>query len=403
MLNSPIRVALVGGGRWARTHATVLSRILPHGSEVLWISRHNHEEISHFVRVHTTDNARFTILKDRHEAFRQNPEAALVVTAPYRHFDDAMFALEQGVSTLVEKPLALDEIQALQLIETAKANNLVLSVGLTMMLTTYVPYLANKIACRVIKQLHLRWIDPPFEVRHGEEKIADLTVHKVHDILPHLWSILKVIRPHGEFEPFHVFPGAAGEVSAISRWAGAPVRLSFGRRGAHRERLVELDFEDGGSARLNFASEPGTLVIDQTQQPFDPNWERCPRPLPAEQSGFFRAVRERESNWCLAAHLCLGSVTSAVALQKIVQAAEAAALARCLEQNNAGNPNTDAWLLDNLGPELAGERRVSFFDDSSIASIVCEGMEALRSAATSRWGISPFIAQVRQHLAHSAR
>jgi hypothetical protein len=405
-LAAPFVVALLGGGRWARTHATVLCRVLPPMSEVLWVSRHNRSVLSNFLEESSfPPDVRFTLLERREEAFSRDPEAAIVATAPHLHFEDAMAALKRGVSVLVEKPLVLEEAHAQALVELANRNRLALGVGLTMMSTSYLPHFASKIQQRAVTHLRLRWFDPPFEIRGGEAKAADLTVSKVHDIFPHLWSILKVLRPSGDFGRFEVEPGQDGALSVRSLWGGTPVQLAFGRRGERRERLVEADFADGGSAKLDFATEPGTVVVDGKARAPDPSWERTRRPLATELGSFLRAARDGSRDWPLAASRCIGSVRGAVALNEVAQGAEAAALARCIAAHpGEGDAKVAAWLVDNLAPELAGRRRLTLRDADAIASLVREGFAALRSTRSCPGGAlgehagSAFIAVVRERL-----
>jgi predicted dehydrogenase len=63
------------------------------------------------------------------EALASSPDAALICTPPDTHVEATRRALESGANCFVEKPLATDYKQALEITELAEQNNLTLMVG----------------------------------------------------------------------------------------------------------------------------------------------------------------------------------------------------------------------------------------------------------------------------------
>ncbi|MBV9019076.1 MAG: Gfo/Idh/MocA family oxidoreductase, partial [Alphaproteobacteria bacterium] len=101
-----ITLALIGGGRWARVHATVLCSLAPPIARLLWVSRHNREAIERALIAR--EHPQITLLDSIDEVLDQQLDAAIVCTATANHGSDALAVLESGTSVLVEKPIALD-------------------------------------------------------------------------------------------------------------------------------------------------------------------------------------------------------------------------------------------------------------------------------------------------------
>jgi predicted dehydrogenase len=371
--------------------------LLRHGDEVLWESENNKNIIEQQFILGRSYKPLFTI-KSNNNTVSKNIDAAIVANSPHRHSIDATAALDLGASVLVEKPLSLDLASTESLVELASLRAKTLGIGLTFLLLPIFSYARAWLQSRTVRRIAIRWFDPSIESRGGETKTADLTVHKVHDLFPHHWSILQALMPGRTATSFHAKAGPEGSVEAKFLWGDLDISLYFGRRGEYRERHVAIELDDDGLAEIDFALEPGVFRVDGAARPFafDPH---AARPLTAELRGFLDAVADPAANvsWPLHAHRCIGSVAGAVALHDRVAAAEAEALATLLAEGKGGaNRDVAALLVDNLGPELAGRRRLTFADDAAVGDLVVDGLSAIRggqaSAAVSQ---SRWIASVR--------
>jgi len=94
---SGLRVALIGGGRWARVHAGVLQSLEGWVDRLIWVSRHNRAALTR----DPTHGENVEILDDLQEALRRKPDAAVVCTASARHAGDAMLVVRQRIPVLV--------------------------------------------------------------------------------------------------------------------------------------------------------------------------------------------------------------------------------------------------------------------------------------------------------------
>jgi predicted dehydrogenase len=308
-------VTLVGGGRWGRVHASNLSRLLTSRDRVLWVSRHNQEILRDAVRTFP-DGPRFKILSDLDAALAARPVAALVVTSADTHAAVAETCLRSGVHTFVEKPLALKASDARLLIHLARDNNLIIGVGLHLLSASYLHHFKSRLSDREIANISIRWFDPANEVRHGESKKTDTRTPIVHDLYPHIWSIVRVLTGSVRQGASSASVQSDGSVVFESLTGSVAVRADCGRNAASRERRIDLAFRDGGSASFDFAQEPGVAMLDRTALPPDPRWGKSPRPAMAEVMDFLKQVSSpsRDETWPHLAANCIDSVTGAESL-----------------------------------------------------------------------------------------
>jgi predicted dehydrogenase len=308
-------VALVGGGRWGRVHASNLAQLLTPRDRVLWVSRHNQVILRDVVQ-NLPNGPQFELMTRLEDALVAGPETALVVTPPNTHVAVADACLRGGVHTFVEKPLAFKASEARSLIDIAAKSNLVLAVGLHLLSASYLHHFKSQLLARRIIRISIRWFDAGNETRYGEAKQLDDTTPIVHDVYPHVWSIVRVLTGSGEHKANVVSARADQSVSFELIAGSAKIEAHCGRRAEIRERKIDVVFSDGSSASFDFTHEPGKGILDGASLPSDPAWGTTPRPVMAEVREFleqvFSASRNRE--WPHLASNCIDSVVGAEVL-----------------------------------------------------------------------------------------
>jgi predicted dehydrogenase len=309
-------IALVGGGRWGRVHASNLAQLLTSRDRVLWVSRHNQGAVREAIARFSEGGPKFELVSGQDDALAERPDAALVVTAPDTHFTVAGSCLRTSIHTFVEKPLAFKSSDARSLIETAANADVMLAVGVHLLSASYLHHFKKQLASRRIESISIRWFDPVHEVRYGEDKRAPDSVPLAHDIYPHLWSIARVLTDNGlqvitraarEFDGSIVFESSAGSVKIDAR---------CDRNASARERKISVVFQDGEIAGLDFTGEPGIGWLGREALSSDPQWGTTPRPAMAEVQAFLLQTSSpiRDPQWPHLAVNCLDSVTGAEAL-----------------------------------------------------------------------------------------
>jgi predicted dehydrogenase len=309
-------IALVGGGRWARVHASNLASLLTSDDRVLWVSEHNQHAVREKMVQLSNAGPKFELMTRLDDALMAQPAAALIVTAADTHAARAGACLRHGIHTFVEKPLAFRASDALSLIDAAAKADLVLAVGMHLLSASYLRYFKNQLTTREIARISIRWFDPAHEVRHGESKRADDSTPLAHDLYPHIWSIVHVLTGG----PAQIIAGASkladGSVSLESSSGPVKIDACCGRYAGVRERNVSLVFQDGGTAGLDFTQEPGTAALDHAALAPDPLWGKTPRPAMAEVQDFLTQIsaHARDPKWPHLATNCFDSVVGAEAL-----------------------------------------------------------------------------------------
>ena len=309
-------VALIGGGRWGRVHASNLSRLLTSRDRVIWVSQYNQETLRGTVAQFSKDGPQFDLRTRLEDGLRERPTAALVITTPIDHFSIAEACLLKGVHTFVEKPLSFRTSEARSLISIASRDKLVLAVGLHLLSASYLQHFKSQFAERAISHIAIRWFDVDEEHRYGEIKRTDHSIPIVHDVYPHIWSIVRTLTGCTEQRIKNASMREVGTVSIDSRAGGVIVEAQCRRGAKARERTILIRFLDGGAAVLDFTTEPGTSTLDGVPLPPDPMWNKGPTPVMAEMKEFLNQVSllSRNLNWTSLAGNCLDSVAGAETL-----------------------------------------------------------------------------------------
>lgn len=385
-LSEPVRlppfrarsIVLIGGGRWGRVHAGVLQALLPADGNITWVSRHNQSELLRWLTRHEEAGPQMSLTSNLKQALESKPDAAVVVTAPLIHGALTRELLEAGVPTLVEKPLALDAGEVELLIDLAERQRLLLGVGLHFLFATYLKHFHALWRDRQVRSAILTWSDPETELRYGEIKRVNPSTPIAHDIYPHLWAILRVLFPRAAPQILRVYRTPFGRLCVEMLVGDRAITADICRRAQERERRIDLRFAGGGTAVLDFTTEPGKVILDERHYDSDPNWGKTARPLTAEVASFLSALDDPTlaANWpCRAANV-RGSVAGAVELAAKQFDSDATALANGLAsgRNLVTDPDLRGLILDNLAPELA--RAGWRFESDQLQGLLLEGAVA---------------------------
>jgi predicted dehydrogenase len=120
-----VKMGIIGCGYWG---PNLIRNFIdnPH-SDVVMIADLKKERLGQlnisYPHIKTTENYR--------DLFGQDLDAVAIATPPSTHYQIARECMQQGLSVLVEKPMAINSLHAEELIEIAKADDLVLMVGHT--------------------------------------------------------------------------------------------------------------------------------------------------------------------------------------------------------------------------------------------------------------------------------
>lgn len=384
---SGINLALIGGGRWARQYASVLSGCADRVGRVLWVSRFNRPALEAFAAERRDSVPKFELFASLDDALSQRPDAAIVVTGSSEHASVAERLLQAGIPALVEKPLALNGRQARSLVDLAKQRNVPLCIALHLLKADFLHHLRRSLADRAIAGIEVEWLDLESEQRWGEVKSVNLAAYKADEAIPHFWSILNLLLDGEEPRLRTVSPQSLGAAEVELDIGSAQARLVFGRRAAARRRHVSVSLRDGGSAELDFAIEPGRLTIDGVDHPLIR--PAGVGPLSIQVRDFIDLVTRPENESVSSAQLaqrCLGSVELMEEVRERLVEEEAQVVASRLAGGvRLDDPDVSAWTVDNIAP-VWGANGIRIEGDVREASSLV--MEAFQMAGAPTLPIS---------------
>ena len=286
-----MKISVIGGGRWARTIASVLCGLPGRSDRIIMHSPSNAAGLQSWAaqpqfggRLSAVDAWPAT------GAGPERPDAVVVANRVGDHFDAAAMALKDGIPVLVEKPVALSRERIEELNTVAKAGGAAFGASHVFLFARYVEAYAASVATLGRPQgLRLVWTDGASDVRRGEAKSYDPAVTLFDDVLPHIVPMV------GELQLRDLALGSldvqrGGARLAIEAQAnGRPVSLLIARNDEGRQRRIEVETDDG-VATLDFADEPGFIDIAGRRVNGDPRWDTALRPLGTMLSAFIAAA-----------------------------------------------------------------------------------------------------------------
>jgi predicted dehydrogenase len=286
-----MKISVIGGGRWARTIASVLCGLPGRSDGITMHSPSNAAGLQAWA-AQPQFGGRMSAVGawPLPGAGPERPDAVIVANRVGDHFDAAATALTGGIPVLVEKPIALSRDRIEQLYGIAKAGGTALGASNVFLFARYVEaYAASVATLGGLQSLRLVWADGASDVRRGEAKSYDPVVTLFDDVLPHIVPILGEL----QFRDLALVSldvqrgGARLRIEAQAN--GRPVSLLMARNDEGRRRHIEVETADR-VATLDFADEPGFIDVAGTRVNGDPQWDSALRPLGTMLLAFIAAV-----------------------------------------------------------------------------------------------------------------
>jgi len=279
------RIAILGGGRWARTIAVALAELLPDEVAVSMHSPGNAEGLRNWAQKTGVGRVEVADQWPRYDDAGR-PEAVIVANAARSHFPATAAALLAGSPTLVEKPFALTATEAGLLVDMAGKLGVPLCAGHVFRFARYVQVFADDIArSGSVKRINFTWSDPVTEIRHGEQKHYDPSISVIHDVFPHILSLLRTLTVDPvRFNSVTIERGGA-RVRLDLQAGEFPCAAVLERNALKRCRMIQVETTER-SCELDFTSEPGCIRSGDHKKVGDLEWDRAPGPLQSMLKSF---------------------------------------------------------------------------------------------------------------------
>ncbi len=371
-----MRISVVGGGRWARTIASVLCALPDRTDHVTLHSPSNSAALETWA-AERAFGARLCVEKgwpaSRTDGDR--PDAVIVANRVADHFRAAAGSLNKGIPVLVEKPVSLSAGAIERLSDMARAAGTFLAASHVMLFSRYFQaYAAAATALGEGQGLRFTWTDGAGDIVRQEVKSYDAAVTVFDDVLPHILPMIGQLKFDGSvLEAIEVQRGGA-LLNITLRANGRPVSVLLARNDTGRRRRIEFH-ADAGAAMLEFATEPGTIEIADQRQNGDPLWDRAPRPLATMLIAFLAAVEGSAPDARLSPKLAIATASLATTIR------------RAYVEHQAG------WLEQRLGRPLDEPLMYALTELSADEGRSPEAISQTWSAIADRAGLAVFLSR----------
>jgi predicted dehydrogenase len=274
------RWLVVGSRRWARIMAAELcARLAPGCSIHLQGSRGDAGLLEWWEA--SPHKQRIELVEQPAPCEGSTTGVAVIANSAHEHRGSVERVLDAGYHAVCEKPLTFSRGESLQLLARAAGLGRELFCTNTYLFADYLHVLRRDwLQGRTFSELELTWADAGGEVRHGEAKSYDSSVPVIHDVLPHVASI--VLATHGRFTFDRSSIAVARGGSAVTAQFDGDdltVRAGLARNAPRRARLLRFS-GPAGRVTLDFAAEPGVVSVgDEEGVGVDPDWDAKPRPI----------------------------------------------------------------------------------------------------------------------------
>jgi len=282
----PVRVGVIGVGHLGFHHARVYTELL--NTDVVGIMDTNPERAAAVGEL-----LRVPFYSDIEQFYRQaRPDAVSVVVPTVQHFESAKRALSAGIHVLIEKPVTSTVEEAVELLQQAAAQNLVLQVGHIERFNSAVQHVRN-----IIKEplfLQSRRIGP-FSSRISDVGVVlDLMIHDIDIILSLVHSEISAISAMGRSVRSSLEDIATAQIAFEN---GTLAQILVSRVSERRlrqleimepERFVTVNYETHDVSIHRCVQEKECGLVEVIEHPVFPKRE----PLKLELQHFVTCVRE---------------------------------------------------------------------------------------------------------------
>ncbi len=285
------RIAIIGGGRWARVIAGTLVRILPHNISLSVHSRKNVSALESWSSLPSLKQ-RLTISDEWPELNDMRDCAVIVVNAARDHADSVRRALEAGAPVIVEKPAALTAKEVQSLIDLSINKNVRFATAHIFMFARYLENFKNfLLSLGTIHAIRIRMADPGSESRYGDDKKFDQGLPLYADWIPHAVTILNQLTPGKTLSLNDLqFSRGGAHLILCMNCGNSICCVDLERNYKKRERHVEVELGDGKTYQLDFSSEPGQIFDGDTWTIGDLKWNHSPRPVESMLRAFLQWI-----------------------------------------------------------------------------------------------------------------
>lgn len=300
-------ILFFGGGRWARILILACINLKKENWKIVVYTPRNLLGMQSWIDQNDLSE-KVEVISDL-TCIKNQIQAAIVVNAVKDHVSSINWALDQGIALMVEKPMALNSVDLLFLLNKAKQKNVALVPAHIFLFCDYLYQFKEILVSEdEIETISIDWVDPKNEVRYGEGKTYDASLYVIADWLPHIMSILSMVIPTSildtKFKELELQHGGSDVKLDLSS-GSITIQISMIREGAARLRMLRVTSKSGKTFSINFTKEPGYIYIDGECMEYETSWSEVYRPTTKMVHSFINFVESGKEDEVLKVDIAL--------------------------------------------------------------------------------------------------
>ena len=249
-------VVVIGTGRWAREYAEVL---LSFDIRVIIMIGSLSDALQKWLDGVGADDRVEWRPRLGHTPLSGTP--VFVVSSAAAHIEDSRLALRLNCPTMVEKPIALNEPEALGLFNEAVSRGDRLCVSQVFLYSQWFRCLAMQVPNQPeeLEFIDFCWVDPLFSPPR-----YDSSVPLFADVLPHLLAIVRELFGDQEWslDKVNIFRGGSRAKLSL-KFGNVSVRAELERNGVARKRDLRLGFYNGREIFVDFRDNTKCSIMQK--------------------------------------------------------------------------------------------------------------------------------------------
>ena len=347
-------VAIVGGGRWARTIAGVLATLCGESRQIILCSPSNPEGWHAWLEARRiADRGMFALVSDLEQVLRnEQVECVCVVRSAHDNAATAIAALLAGKATFVEKPLAISRAEAERVVMAAAGARCM--VGHVMLFASNLrAFVAEAAGLGKVEGIAIEWHDAESEVRWGGSKRYDHNINVIQDVFPHIWSLIRMVVADASLQLRRADSFHGGRYALLTLFAGAIEILASIQRGAGSRRRTLRVTTARGIADMDFTTEPGRAYLGDRLIDVATGFAS---PLMRELSYFLNPFSDPVAARFTGVESALETFVLAEAAGRLIRDQQVSTIRMAIRQGASAEQQDDAVFA--LREWIGGERRV---------------------------------------------
>ena len=284
-------IAIIGGGRWAKTILSILVEVLPEKINISIYTTGVFESLTDWISRRKYKNK---IIVKKKISFRpENFDAVFVLNAAKDHFSTVSEILDVKVPVFVEKPISTSYNLVSSLVNLSIIQQTKLACSHVFLFNKYLNNFSKYLKIKKIAKIEFYWFDPSNEKRYNFQKTYDQGLPIYLDILPHVLSILQDLLKSTNWvlKKVNIFKGG-GHIIIIILIDGIDCHINL-KRNAHK-RLRKIKVKHEQITTLDFTKEPGIIIKKDSEINADENWNSNVKPLKKMLLSFLNSVNSKE-------------------------------------------------------------------------------------------------------------